>query len=111
MAMRSNDHELLDGTRAVIDDEARVVILSKPDWSLQLAADTGIKPLWLSHAPKAILGAFGADLPYDNVAAVAAFPLSVLRADLLVVAYRQFGGDTALWVSTMFADDVAALAK
>jgi hypothetical protein len=110
MAVRSMVNEY-QGRRMVIDREAKVIIASKPQHVRQMMEDGGIKPRWLSFDPKGVLATFGADLPDPDVAAVAAFPISVFQADLIVLAYRTVEGWTAVWASTMFAEDVAALSK
>jgi hypothetical protein len=71
-----------------------------------------IEPLWLSRSPSSVLGAFGASLPFPDIALVAAFPMAAVQADWWVVASRQDPTDRQLthtWVARFTADDVAAL--
>jgi hypothetical protein len=110
VAVRSNERPAFFGVKEVIDEEARMAITREREFA---RPETGIAPLWLSHDPRSVLRAFGVEVPYSNVAIVAAFPLSVLRPNYVVVAYRSYPAEnfTAFWSGRMFADDVEALLK
>ena len=48
-----------------------------------------VTPLWVSR-DLSILSKFGADVPYQDIVLIVAYPMSALKADLDIVIYREF---------------------
>jgi hypothetical protein len=48
-----------------------------------------VTPLWVS-GDLSILSNFGAELPFQDVVLIAAYPMSALKADMDIVIYREF---------------------
>jgi hypothetical protein len=113
VAFRSGSHVLPTGDRALLDTEAKAVLMPERDFA-NLADETKrIQPLWLLHDPQAVFAEFGIEPPYANIAMVAAFPLSALQPGRVVMAYRRYpsGDGWALWCSRVLVEYVEALSR
>jgi hypothetical protein len=68
----------------------------------------------VSHDPRAVLAAFGAELPYPDIAVVAAFPLRVLDVGWCVVGLLRDANDPRrvhTWAARLTREDLQALKR
>jgi hypothetical protein len=66
-----------------------------------------VTPLWVSR-DLSILPNFGAELPYQDIVLIAAYPVSALKADMDLVIYREFAtGGRGFENGRITAEDLA----
>ncbi len=65
----------------------------------------GTPPVWSQSATK-VLEQFGASLPFDDLALVAAFPLDSVRAGQRFAVYKDIGTDASIRVGVVRDADV-----
>ena len=101
-----------EDARELARAEPQVVMLPVAERAPQFVPFTShaprgaITPVW-SRSGTAMLEAFGATPPYDDIVLVAAFPLEALRARRPFAIYKQFSGGESIRIGVVRADDVA----
>ena len=66
-----------------------------------------VRPVWWHRGP-AVVEAFGAPPPYEDVALVAAFPVGVLQSGRPFVIYKEASGLSSVRTGVVRVDDAAA---
>ena len=107
VALRSQPH-VPDPGVSLRDSESRMYLVPRSFFPEK----DRIAPVWLSHDPSTVLKRFGATPPFEDIAIIAAFPESAVRAGWSVIGARQDLKDHQrfhTWSAVVTSEDVAAL--
>jgi len=96
---------------ALAASEPRVLMLpiapSAPQFVSSMDRRGAVRPVWW-HRGTAVVEAFGAPPPYEDVALVAAFPVGVLQSGRPFVIYKAASGLSSVRTGVVRVDDAAA---